>query len=124
MALYAKLRAWVIWLFWFYIRYGKEMPRKKALMAFFASCLWAAFAYEAVFGQFSREPGWSFNKVAGYFFLLTLPALILTLYGYLFGYRHRLEALDPVYTRPNPLEPIGFAVAMLIIGLARVNGWW
>lgn len=123
MALYAKLRAWVVWLFWFYIRYGREMPRRKALAVPFVTILVAYFVYEATLGAFSREPGWTFNKVTGYLSLLLLPPCWLPLYGYFFGYRHQLEKLDPVYTRPTIWEPIGFFIMMLIIGMARWHNW-
>lgn len=124
MVFYAKLRAWIIWLFWFYIRYGKEMPRRKALWIAFASVIFGYLGYESLLGQFSHEPGFSFRKVSGYIFIILLPSLILGLYGYLFGHRHSLEPLDPAYTRPNPLEPIGISLALVIIALARWHGWW
>jgi hypothetical protein len=120
-------RAWnfFVWLFWFYIEFGKEQSRRTIAQIGLAFVLLLSFAYSSAVGAWAALP-WadSLRWIPMAMAVLMVPPAALILYGYFFGARHWLEKLDPAYTTPSSLAPFAFAAVMIFIALSKYLEWW
>lgn len=114
-----------MWLFWFYIEFGKEQSRRTIVQIGVAFILLLSFAYSSAVGEWAALP-WIDSRrwIPMAMAVLMVPPATLVLYGYFFGARHRLEKLDPAYTTPSPLAPFAFAAMMIFIALSKYLEWW